>query len=60
MTDETNQHDMECLLFEAKVEAEHQLNVVLAEIWLKFGSCDLEEKGLLINKINQVLREMKV
>lgn len=58
MTDETNQHNR--LIDEAEILAEADFIEMINKIKWMFAKSDLEEKGLLINKINQVLREMKV
>lgn len=60
MTDETNERNMERLLEEKEQEIEADLERTLIAIVVRLKLCDLKKKGLLINKINQVLREMKI
>ena len=48
------------ILREKEWELEVELVIAVAGIGQIFHKSDLEEKGLLINKINQVLRKMKV
>jgi len=60
MTNATNQHNMEALLKEREQELSDCWVNTIAECWRQYVTGDLEEKGLLINKINQVLREVKI
>jgi hypothetical protein len=58
MTDETNERNR--LIDEAEILAEADFIEMINKIKWMFAISDLKKKGLLINKINQVLREMKI